>query len=76
MIEATPRGHIKNFIYDREDLEKMTTKQLIGFIRHIGTWHRMYFRDWRYDDDYVASEDNTETEKYGARNNEELADLQ
>ena len=28
------------------------------------------------DDDYVASEDNTETEKYGARNNEELADLQ
>ncbi len=28
------------------------------------------------DDDYVASEANIETEKYGARNNEELADLQ
>ena len=54
MIEAEPRGYIKNFIYEREDLEKMTTKQLIGFIRHIGTWHRMYFMDWRYDDDYVA----------------------
>lgn len=28
------------------------------------------------DDDYIASEDTNETEKYGARNNEELADLQ
>jgi len=52
MIEAEPRGHIKNFIYEQADLEKLTTRQLISFIRHIGTWHRMYFGDWTYDDCY------------------------
>jgi len=45
---------IKNFAYERDDLEKLTTEQLISFIRHIGTWHRTYFRDYHYDDDYEA----------------------
>lgn len=54
MIYLGDKNRIKNFVYEREDLEKLTTEQLISFIRHIGTWHRTYFRDYHYDDDYEA----------------------
>lgn len=54
MIDLGDKNKIKNFVYEREDLEKLTTEQLISFIRHIGTWHRAYFRDYHYDDDYEA----------------------
>lgn len=52
MIELGNKDNIKNFVYEREDLEKMSTEQLVGFIRHIGTWYRMYFSDWHMPDDY------------------------
>jgi len=52
MIELGDKYKIKNFAYEREDLEKLTTEQLISFIAHIRTWHTMYFRDYHYDDDY------------------------
>jgi len=54
MIDLGNKNTIKNFAYEREDLEKLTTEQLISFIRHIHTWHTMYFRDWHRDDDYEA----------------------
>jgi len=54
MIDLGNKNTIKNFAYEREDLEKLTTEQLISFIRHIRTWHTMYFRDWHRDDDYEA----------------------
>ena len=54
MIDLGNKNSIKNFAYEREDLEKLTTEQLISFIRHIRTWHTMYFRDWHRDDDYEA----------------------
>lgn len=43
---------IKNFVYEYEDLEKLATRELVGFIAHIRNWHRMYFSDWHMPDDY------------------------
>jgi len=54
MINLGDKYKIKNFAYEREDLERLTTEQLISFIAHIRTWHTMYFRDYHYDDDYEA----------------------
>jgi len=52
MLELETKDNIKNFIYEKEDLEKLTTEQLVGFIRHINDWHAMYFRDWHLPGDY------------------------
>ena len=52
MIDLGDKNSIKNFVYEREDLEKLTTEQLISFIAHIRNWHAMYFRDWHVSGDY------------------------
>ena len=54
MIELGNIRNIKNFVYEKEDLEKFSTERLVGFIAHIRTWYRMYFSDIRYEDDYES----------------------
>jgi hypothetical protein len=55
MIDLGNKNRVKNFVYEREDLEKLTTKQLISFIAHIRNWHIRYFdADYRYDGDYES----------------------
>ena len=55
MIDLGDKNRIKNFAYEREDLEKLTTEQLISFIAHIRNWHIRYFdADYRYDGDYES----------------------
>lgn len=55
MIYLGDKNRIKNFVYEREDLEKLTTEQLISFIAHIRNWHIRYFdADYRYEGDYES----------------------
>ena len=54
MIELGSIRNIKNFVYEKEDLEKLSTEQLIGFIVHIRNWYRWYFSEIRYEDDYES----------------------
>ena len=55
MKELGIKHNIKNFVYEKEDLEKLSTRELIGFISHIRNWHLKYFdADYRYDGDYES----------------------
>ena len=54
MIKLGVKDDIISYVYEKEDLENMTTEQLVSFIRHITIWHSMYFRDWHYEDDYES----------------------
>lgn len=55
MIYLGDKNRIKNFVYEREDLEKLTTEQLISFIANIRNWHIRYFdADYRYEGDYES----------------------
>jgi len=55
MKELGIKYNIKNFVYEKEDLEKLSTRELIGFISHIRNWHHMYFdADYRYEGDYES----------------------
>lgn len=56
MIVLGIKDKIQNYAYEKEDLEKLTTEQLIGFIRHINDWYRRYFRDWYYEDEVPYEE--------------------
>lgn len=56
MIELGTHKNIKNFVYEKDDLEKLSTKQLIAFIVHIRDWHLKYFNaDYRYEGDYEST---------------------
>lgn len=55
MIYLGIKHNIKNFVYDEDDLKKLSTRELIGFICHIRNWHLKYFdADYRYDGDYES----------------------
>ena len=48
--------NIKNFVYEKDDLEKLSTRELIGFICHIRNWHfRNFNADYRYEGDYEST---------------------
>lgn len=55
MKELGTKHNIKNFILEKDDLEKLSTKELINFIAHIRYWHLKYFdADFRYEGDYES----------------------
>lgn len=51
MIDLGIKHNIKNFAYEKEDFEQMSTQQLVAFIAHIRNWYRRYFHDWYYEDE-------------------------
>ena len=55
MIYLGIKHNIENFLYEEDDLKKLSTHELISFICHIRNWHRIYFNaDYRYDGDYES----------------------
>lgn len=55
MIYLGDKYNIKQFVYEEDDLKKLSTRELIGFICHIRNWHIRYFdSDYRYDGDYES----------------------
>ncbi|MBQ3415865.1 MAG: hypothetical protein IJH39_11155 [Clostridia bacterium] len=55
MIYLGIKHNIKNFVYEEDDLKKLSTRELIGFICHIRNWHfRNFNADYRYDGDYES----------------------
>lgn len=50
------KDKIKQFVYEKDDLEKLSTEQLVNFIRQIRNWHLKYFNaDYRYEGDYEST---------------------
>ena len=55
MIYLGIKHNIKNFVYEEDDLKKLSTRELIGFICHIRNWYIKYFDiDYRYEGDYES----------------------
>ena len=55
MIYLGVKDNIKNFVYEEDDLKKLSTLELIGFIAHIRNWYIRYFdSDYRYEEDYES----------------------
>ena len=55
MIYLGIKHNVKNFVYEEDDLKKLSTHELIGFICHIRNWHIRYFNaDYRYEGDYES----------------------
>lgn len=50
MIYLGIKDNIKQFIYEEDDLKKLSTYELINFIRHI----KYFDADYRYEGDYES----------------------
>lgn len=55
MIDLGIYNDIKNFVYEKDDLKKLSTEQLVSFIAHIRNWYfRNFDSDYRYEGDYES----------------------